>query len=473
MGLITRRWFLHTAALAGAGALLPACGRLGGGRPHDVVVLGAGIAGLAAARDLVRAGLDVVVLEARDRVGGRIHTLAEPAPHGLEIGAQMIHGSRAPTWELIREFGIETRRLPGWSRWRWSPSTGLYLPPPRRQDELHRRLREAYATQHGEDPSFQKFLDARKFTPEEQESLAGEALGWAAEPDEMSLQAVMEDGAAWEAYIDDNFQVVGGYAAVPAGIAQALGDRVRLSSIVTGVEWGRDGVVAAFERDGTAGKVRARRAVVTLPIGVLQSGRPVFTPALPEWKQRSIDALKMGRIVVAHLLFDDFFWRPAADGGARGWSAAGGRVSFWDPHPPGKGMPVLQGWISGRAAQELSDLGETAGIARALDWVEQAFPKSGARRRLQWSVLRDWVRDPFSLGSYSFPRPGGAAAHLVLGSPVRDRLFFAGEATEPPPHYQTVHGAYSSGRRVARELLSAFGLDATAAAPAPERRPAA
>src|SRR5262247_413854 len=100
MTRFTRRNFLKTTALAGAGAALQGCGRSLIQKAHDVVVIGAGMAGLTAARDMLAAGLDVVVLEARDRVGGRIHPLHEPAPHGVEVGAQMIHGSRAPTWEL-------------------------------------------------------------------------------------------------------------------------------------------------------------------------------------------------------------------------------------------------------------------------------------------------------------------------------------------------------------------------------------
>ena len=104
---VDRRTFLSGAALIGAGFALPGCTSLPPRGAPDVVVLGAGMAGLTAAHSLHRAGLDVIVLEARERVGGRIHTLADPAPHGVEIGAQMIHGSRAPTWQLIREFGSQ------------------------------------------------------------------------------------------------------------------------------------------------------------------------------------------------------------------------------------------------------------------------------------------------------------------------------------------------------------------------------
>src|SRR5213594_3415960 len=132
MAHLTRRNFLQTAALAGAGVALQGCGRSLIQKAHDVVVIGAGMAGLSAARDLARAGLDVVVLEARDRVGGRIHTLHEPSPHGLEVGAQMIHGSRAPTWELVREFGVKTRPFSEWITWPWSPGTGF-----KKTDSVH------------------------------------------------------------------------------------------------------------------------------------------------------------------------------------------------------------------------------------------------------------------------------------------------------------------------------------------------
>ena len=136
MARFTRRSFLETAALAGAGVALHGCSGSLIQKPHDVLVIGAGMAGLTAARDMARAGLDVLVLEARDRVGGRIQTLHEPAPHGLEIGAQMIHGSRAPTWELVREFGVETRPFPDWITWPWSPAAGFQKPDPARDEEL-------------------------------------------------------------------------------------------------------------------------------------------------------------------------------------------------------------------------------------------------------------------------------------------------------------------------------------------------
>ncbi len=241
-----------------------------------------------------------------------------------------------------------------------------------------------------------------------------------------------------------------------------------MSCVVREIEWGRYGVRVSYERAGRIEKERARRAVITLPIGVLQSGSPVFTPGLPPWKRRAIGLLKMGSVVVVHFLFDAWFWREAVPG-LPGWQTRGGRVSFWDPHPEGKGAPVLLGWITGSAARELSDLGEDGARERALSWVEEVFPAAGARSRLQWSNVRDWIKDPFTLGSYSFTLPGGMAERAVLATPL-EGLHFAGEATAPAPHYQTVHGAYLSGRRAGREILAALGAEvATAAVPVPRR----
>lgn len=461
MKRITRRSFLKAASLASAGVAIGVSARARADAAHDVLVIGAGMSGLAAARDLARSGLDVVVLEARDRVGGRIHTLHEQAPHGLEVGAQMIHGSRAYTWPLVREFNVATRPLADWERWRLGAQGGFWKPDEARERALVARLGEAYHAYRGEDIPYQKFLDALNLTDREIDSATENALSWAAEPDEMSLRAAIEDSAAWETYLDQNFQIVGGYDQIPKKMAEGLGERVRLSSIVRSIEWGRAGVAVTAERAGVSETLRARRAVVTLPIGILQTGRPSFSPALPGWKRRSIDALHMGRVVVVHLLFDDWFWRDPKTG-RKGWRAQAGRVSFWDPHPPGHGMPGLQGWITGRAAQELSDLGEKAGVERALDWIEEALPGSGARKRLRWSCLRDWIKDPYALGCYSYTRPGGCPERAVLATPVQETLYFAGEATEPPPHYQTVHGAYDSGRRAAREILADLGLEVAA-----------
>jgi len=458
MQSIDRRGFLRGAALLGAGLAWPGCRSFAPRRGHDVVVLGAGMAGLVAARELHRAGLDVIVLEARDRVGGRMHTIASPSPHGVEIGAQMIHGSRAPTWELIREFGIATRPMVDWSRF-VQQADGSFLPPSSDlAARVERRVRQAFLAYRGPDTSLASFLGEVGLHGTELDLASEDAYTWSAEPDEVSLRAAMQDGISWEMWMDQNYQVVGGYSHLAEAMAEPLGSRVRLASEVEEIAWGAGGVQVRYRRAGRLESVGARRVVVTLPIGILQLPKPRFSPALPGWKRASIDSLQMGRVVVVPMLFKRRFWRER-DASWQSWETEHGRVSYWDPHPPGVGLPALACWTVGRAAQRLSDLGREAGLAQVLEWIEAAFPGVAVRDQLEWWALGDWVRDPYARGSYSFTRPGGVGQRAVLATPVEDRLYFAGEATAPGPHYQTVHGALMSGRRAAREILAALGVD--------------
>ena len=131
-----------------------------------------------------------------------------------------------------------------------------------------------------------------------------------------------------------------------------------------------------------------------------------------------------------------------------------GRVRFTVPHQSGEGPPALSIWITGHATTALVGLAPRAVQDRILDWIETALPGSDARRLQRWAALKDWQREPLALGACSFPRPGGRYAHELLATPLQGALFFAGEATVGAPEYQTVHGAYRSGLRAAREVLA-------------------
>jgi monoamine oxidase len=440
------------------------------GADYDVVIIGAGMAGLTAARLLSRAGpgLKVLILESRDRVGGRMLTAQDDfkgmPSHGVELGAQLIHGSKAPTWELIKEFDIATRSLSSQGepqQWVINPGGAPTRRDPRALAALNKRVLEAYANWQGPDISYQAFLDSLPFTAAEKLALAPATTEWSADPERMSLAAAIKDSALWDEYADEDFQVIGGYSSLVDKIAGKLEGKIQLKSTVTGIYW-RQGIAGvSFEQYGANRALTARRIITTLPVGVLQSGLVAIEPALPEWKQRSIDALEMGQVVVVPMLFDKPDWRDKlpAPGSLR---TADERTNFYLPHPAGKGSLAITGWFQGAAARTLSELGPEEGLAQVLRWLEEAGGIKNAGASLQWHGFQDWVKDPHSMGSYSITRPGGHGQRAELAKPVEDTLHFAGEATAPPPHYQTVHGAYMSGKRVALEVATSLDVGDTA-----------
>jgi monoamine oxidase len=436
------------------------------GADYDVVIIGAGMAGMTAARLLSKAGpgLKVIILEARDRVGGRMYSapgdIRTLPTHGVELGAQLIHGSRAATWELIKEFGIETRpRFDG-----IDPETHHFSIQSGKSDvnvhslpRLQVKLAAAYRDYRGPDISYQSLVDTLDLSPAEMQLLASDPMTWSAEPDRVSLSSMMTDNKSWDEWWDQDFQVVGGHGLLARKMAESLTGKIQLNSQVKEIFWSEGIAGVTYDNRGSNAALSTRRLILTLPVGVLQSGQVQIQPALPDWKQRAVDSLEMGQVVVVPMLFSEAFWSDAFKTHGS-WTTLGNRVNFWIPHAPGHAGKAIQGWFSGSAAQELSDLGPEEGLIRVLYWLQQASGRKDLAEKLVWHHFQDWVRDPYSLGSYSFTRPGGVGNRADLAKPVANTVHFAGEATAEPPHYQTVHGAYMSGKRAAEEVIASLNL---------------
>lgn len=464
---IKRRDFIHYSGAVGAAAMGSEFSRAASGTDYDVVIIGAGMAGMTAGRLLGRAGpgLKVLILEARDRVGGRMYTAADQgrklSPHGVELGAQYIHGSKASTWELIKEFDLVTRSTdtPGGSAYRhFQPGQIAYEPDWEAIEQLSQRLRTAWDAYQGPDISYQAFVERLDLSTQEQEMLYDEAASWSGDPSRLSIKAAMLDGAQWDAYQDEDFQIAGGYSRLANRLARELSGQIQLSSKVTEIFW-RPGLAGiSYEYKGTRAALTTRRVINTLPIGVLQSGLVSIQPELPPWKQQAIDSLEMGQVVVVQMLFADAFL-PDKLPAPGGFSTPDGNIAFEFPHPATPGGQAITGWFSGSAAQQISDMGEEAGLKQILKWLGAAANLDHLQRQLTWYRYKDWIKDPYSLGSYSITRPGGHGARETLSKPLGNTMFFAGEATAPPPHYQTVHGAYMSGKRVALEVSESLRAD--------------
>ena len=432
------------------------------GQPREVIVVGAGIAGLAAARDLTVDGYDVVVLEARERIGGRIwtsHDLGVPA----DLGASWIHGFEDnPIARLARRHGIEILRTDISSvtpaRYR---SVALY-------DEDGRRLTDAETAEISE-----LMADYLEFVADKQKAGV-----------EMSMLAVEEAFAAAEGFdaerrrrlnfiartylehewagprsevslleFDKTLGFAGHDRVFPGGYNQitdrlAEGTQILLGHEVKQIDYSGARVDVLTNQ----GSFQANQVLVTVPLGVLHAGRIAFNPTLPRSKREAIRQTRMGVFNKIFLKFDSVFW--GDDYELIGYM--GSQESDWPEivnfHKIA-GLPVLLAFSAGAAGAANEQRGHAELVACLMDCLRKMYgphipEPSGA-------LITRWNQDPFSLGSYSYTPVGAKQSQRrQIGMPVENRVFFAGEATSQffP---STVHGAFLSGVRAAYEIMLA------------------
>ncbi len=437
---------------------MPPSRRPSGIEHHDVLVLGAGVAGLAAAATLATEGIDVTVLDARHRVGGRVWTLHE-AEEPIELGAEFVHGNAPRTIAIARDGGIDLIDAPWTERWELG---GALVDAPECQRLLHEAVQVASTIDpRGPDRSLVDAL-AATHVAQPVRALALEYVQsfQAGAGDRISARSL----AAGDLGGESTKRVTGGYDGVVRAIAARVPRQaVALGHKVEAIRWARDLVEVHTAPTDDASPHRtftARRAIVTLPLGVLPSVR--FDPPLArfEGKAAALRQLAAGHAVRLVLRFREPFWQ-----------ARFGVPAFI--HVPGDAWPVfwtgpaahstqLVAWAGGPAAQALevgaNDANEAGWLAaRALDTLSTVFdmPRQALKAAVTGSWTHDWTRDPLAGGAYSYPTVGGAEAARALAAPLGDALYFAGEATIEPPANGTVEGALESGYRAARELLGA------------------
>lgn len=421
----------------------------------DVIVVGAGAAGLAAADELARAGRTVLVLEARERIGGRCWTRREPGlAVPIELGAEFIHGAAEATHALITKAGttsVDSGRLQRFLE-------GGKLKAADGFAEAKKAARHI-STLRKKDVSFAAFLRGRKDLSEKTRALATLMVeGFdAADPKRASARAIVEEWGGAELGASQP-RPLGGYGPLLGWLAGSFDPgrvRIQLQSVVSAIRWKRGAVEVEGRFLDRPFRARARQAVVTLPLGVLQSGAVRFIPALEE-KQKPLRALASGPVVKAALRFRRAFWEEAHPEVAFFHARESAFPTFWTQLPIHS--PVLIAWAGGPKASRLAGLETRAVIRRASAGLEAIFgprARQAVESQLQAVLVQDWQKDPYARGAYSYVLVNGEGARESLAAPLDATLFFAGEATSVE-QAGTVAGALESGTRAARELA---GLD--------------
>jgi monoamine oxidase len=423
-----------------------------------VIVIGGGAAGLAAAARLCRRA-EVVLLEARDRLGGRIDTQTD-ARLGLAVerGAEFVHGRPGLTLALARRAGARVLRIPE----RHARRTGG------RTAEASRRFaraQELLARGTRDDVPFAAVLRdaARGGRPADELEFAAEFVRgfYLADPRTASSRALAHFTRALDAIHGDEIgRVEGGYARVLEPLRRTLGRaqaELRLSTLVEEVRWrrGRVEVLARGAAGGRLPPLRAAAAVVTVPVGLLGADGLRFHPALRE-KRRAAAALASGPIVKVVLRFRRAPWEDAGQRALAFLHVPGAPIPvLWTLAPVR--APLLVGWAGGSHAASLAGRSPpqilraaVASAARGLGLTAGALEDL-----LDGGEVVDWTHDPLARGGYAVFPVGSAGAAATLARPVAGTLFFAGEATDAGL-VGTVEGALRSGERAAEEVLRAL-----------------
>jgi len=439
---------------------------------QDVVIIGAGVAGLTAAERLGNAGLRVLVLEARERVGGRVWTVPGVAPdETIELGAEFVHGKPPALDAYLRQHKLKLIEIRGET---YCPRQDGQLQPCGDWGNGVFSALEKLNPREFADTSFEEMLRTRfaDFSEDEKQSARQYVQGFhAADVNRISTHSILQGDKADEQIDAEHlFHIVGGYGKLVNALASSLPDRVliRRRMPVTAVDWRREVVVVAagMESAEHLEEFTAPHVVITLPLGVLQQerqpiGAVTFKPPLIE-KRDALAKLAMGPVVRLTLRFEASFWEDPHVMHERVLRNAHFIFSD-DPEFPTwwtlarQRLPILVGWCAGPCADaktSLDDAGLCAGAVAALGRILH-LPEDFIAPRLTHFYHHDWQSDPFARGAYSYVLAGGMGAQHELARPLGNRLFFAGEATQSDGHHATVHGAFSSGLRVSEEVLEA------------------
>ncbi len=425
----------------------------------DVVIVGGGLAGLQAGALLCAAGVKVTLLEAREVLGGRIRTLHLPgAELPIELGAEFVHGRPPEVLSLADTAGLGLREVSGEP---WFSHDGKLEPCGEFFDQVE-HIMQRLSEPQPRDRSFREFID--ECCPAESENKE-QALRYvegfhAARPERIGVRGLLlGEEASGQIDGDRQYWVVRGYDMLVRHLQAQMGNaEICLSTVVREVRWQPQNVEIRAVRGGEEQTFRAPRALITLPLGVLQAGAVRFEPELAE-KREALRLLQMGPALRITLRFRHRFWDSLQGGRLRNmgflFSRDPGVPTWWAKLD----SRMLTGWAGGPNGERMSSCSEEEFTSRAVTALARILDVERAQveQQLESAHTHNWVTDPYCRGAYSYLGVGGEDAPRELAAPLAGTLFFAGEATEFTGHHGTSNGAMASGTRAANEILDAIG----------------
>jgi monoamine oxidase len=421
---------------------------------YDVIIVGAGATGLMAAYELTKKRKSVLLLEARDRIGGRIYTItANGFSNNVEAGAEFIHGQAALTLGLLKKANMQYEEMDGVM---YQLERGELVTRDFFDHEWQVMIGELENVKY--DMPFHQFLN-QKFPkenyPEFFEGIRKFVEGYnAADMKDVSTIALKEEWTQEEE--PRQYRPIRGYGELVSYLHEKILEQngmFALRHCVSEIVWQKDAVrIKTNQLDFVSSKI-----LVTVPISVLQKGSIRFTPAIPEYESGARD-FGYGAIIKFLIEFKDVFWETQA---ARKYSNlkfifSDAAIPTWWSQLPSRST-LLTGWLGGPPVREMN-LDKQSLFEQALLSLGYIFdePAEKIQKQIHHWHIENWLDDPFALGAYSYPRIETEDAKALINTPLLYSLFFAGEALHAGPATGTVEAAFASGKEAARKILDSF-----------------
>ncbi|MFL5740000.1 MAG: flavin monoamine oxidase family protein [Flavisolibacter sp.] len=423
----------------------------------EVIIIGAGASGLVAALELALTGKGVAVVEARDRIGGRAHTIVDDSfDQPVELGAEFVHGNLEHTWRFLKKAGLDSYEVEGEM---WQHDEGKL--------EEQKGFIEDYSALNKKFKELDHDISVAEFFESYLQEKDFEGLRftlknyvegyYAADTLKSSTYSLRDELSSSDS---EQYRVEGGYVKLMDYLVaqcQQKGVVFFLSSPVQQVNWEKNSVEVIC----TNGEFYSDKLLVTVPIGVLQSEKIRFSPALP-LKMAAARKLGFGPVVKTLLQFDEAFWKNKKYTGQKnleklGFIFSSSVVPTWWTYYP-KDSAMITGWSGGPHAEELKELDDEAILVKALESLSEIFSISfpELKNKLRSWHVANWIRDPYCCGGYSYEVVDGMEVRKQLREPEKETLFFTGEGLCDGPEIGTVEAALSTGRDAAHQMVASF-----------------